>query len=161
MLKENDNDGIGSLQTAGQPVKRTRFVTGFTLNELLVVLIIIGVLVALAMPNFTKTRERALDKEAQTSLRLIQAAEKIYRVKVNTYYPNGGSATQADINTNLTLDLTSQSWLYGISAAGITTFTANATRINPLPNGWGRNWTITAATDPGCTDTDGGINSCP
>ena len=49
---------------------------GFTLLEILITVIIIGILSAIAIPNYTKSRERALDKEAQVVLNLIHAAEK-------------------------------------------------------------------------------------
>lgn len=125
-------------------------VTGWTLIESLVVLIIIGILVGLAIPNFTRTRERALDKEAQTALRLIQAAERVYLSKYGTYWP---APTLADINTNLKLDLASSSWNFTVSSASQTTFTGSAPRTDSS-----RTWSITQDTSaaPVCSGS-----SCP
>jgi len=49
---------------------------GFTLIELMVVLVIISVLVALALPVFLGAQERAKDRAAQADLRTALAAAK-------------------------------------------------------------------------------------
>lgn len=105
--------------------------TGFTFVELIVVVIIVAILAGLAIPNFTKTKERAFDKEAQTSLRLVQAAEKIYSLKNVFYYPLSGSATDlGEVNSNLLLDLSSSSWNFSIGSASGTDFVATAARTD-------------------------------
>lgn len=103
---------------------------GFNLMELLVVLVIVAILVALSIPNYSKTRERAHDKEAQAALSLVQAAEKMYRLRVDRYYPVNGTVETdiSDINTDLNLDLAEQKWDYSVTTpAGAATFIANAT----------------------------------
>lgn len=103
---------------------------GFTLLELLIVIIIIGILAALALPNFMKTKEKALVEEAKTNLKLIAAAEKIYRMEMSFYYPMP-PATESDataINTNLRLSLSPTNWDYSVSAPTADTFTADADR---------------------------------
>src|SRR3989338_3107545 len=90
-------------------------VTGWTLIEFLVVLIIIAILAGLVIPNFSRTRERALDKEAQTALRLIQAAERVYLSKFGKYYPDTPPANLTQINQKLQLELSSSSWDFSIT----------------------------------------------
>ena len=52
---------------------------GFTLIELMVVVLIIAILIAIAIPTFLGARERAQDKAAQSSLRNgLTAAKVIY-----------------------------------------------------------------------------------
>jgi prepilin-type N-terminal cleavage/methylation domain-containing protein len=66
-------------------------ITAFTLIEVLSALIIVSILAALALPQFAATRERSLSKEAKANLKLIDAAEKIYRMEEGFYYPYSGS----------------------------------------------------------------------
>lgn len=52
--------------------------TGFTLIELLIVIVIIGILAAIAIPKFGKTREKAYFKAAMSDLRNLNAQQEIY-----------------------------------------------------------------------------------
>ena len=59
---------------------------GFTLIELLVVVVIIGVLVAIAVPVYLNYREGAADKSAQSDVRgAISAMEQYYTNNSNVY----------------------------------------------------------------------------
>jgi len=95
---------------------------GFTLVEILVVLVVIGILVALALSSFGVTKERAMDKEAKANLRLVQAAEKIYKLEMAHYFPPGTSTSDVSlINSNLKLRLPAPpktiSWNYNVDAS--------------------------------------------
>lgn len=133
-------------------VRRRNKKLAFTFVELIVVVIIVAILAGLAIPNFTKTKERALDKEAQTALRLIQAAEKIYNLKNSFYYPiSGSTANLREINSNLTLDLSSSSWNLSIGSASGTDFAATAQRTDNS-----RSWRMQkGSVNPTCS------GSCP
>ena len=86
----------------GQAAKEKAGLSAFTLMELIVVIIIIGVLATIAIPSYTNIRESQYAKDAVASLKLIMAAEKIYRMEIGKYFE---SADITAINRNLKLSL--------------------------------------------------------
>jgi type II secretion system protein G len=61
----------------------------FTLIELLIVVAIIGILAAIAVPNFMSAQIRAKVARAQSDMRSIVTALESYRVTNNVYPPDG------------------------------------------------------------------------
>jgi type IV pilus assembly protein PilA len=66
-------------------MKRMTIKKGFTLVELAVVIVIIGVLAAFAVPRFRASVERSKAAEAFNYLSSIQAAQERYHAKQGTY----------------------------------------------------------------------------
>ncbi|TRZ95784.1 type II secretion system protein [bacterium] len=120
----------------------------FSLLELLLVVAIMGILLSLGSVNYNKMKERAVDKEAIANLKLIQAAEKTYRMEMSVYY--AGDAV-ADLNPNLKLSLSETNWDFATDAAG----TGTAERV---AGSYIRTWTmlITDDDEPDCTATPPG-----
>lgn len=67
-------------------IRRKRDEKGFTLIELMVVIAIIGLLVAIVVPDLIKTREESTIAATQASLRGIQSALELYYTRYK-YYP--------------------------------------------------------------------------
>lgn len=58
---------------------------GFTLIELLVVIAIIGILAAIAIPQFDSYRRRGFDQSSRSDLRNAAVAQEAFFVENNTY----------------------------------------------------------------------------
>ena len=69
--------------------KRLRDEEGFTLIELMVVVLIIAILIAIAIPTFLGARRRAQDRQAQSNLRNALTAEKTYYSDKQAYTATG------------------------------------------------------------------------
>lgn len=66
-------------------MKALRNDEGFTLIELLVVVAIIGILAAIAIPQFAAYRQRGFDAQANSDLRNAATAEEAYFATNSTY----------------------------------------------------------------------------
>ena len=66
-------------------LERGRGEGGFTLIELMVVVLIIAILIAIAIPTFLGARRRAQDKQAQSNLRNGLTAQKAFYVDNQSY----------------------------------------------------------------------------
>ena len=83
---------VPSTESAHMPVARK----GFTLIELLIVVVIIGILAAIAIPKFANTKEKAYIASMKTDLRNLITAQEAYFSDNNSTY----AASIAAMGTN-------------------------------------------------------------
>ncbi len=119
---------------------------GFTLIELMIVVAIIGILAAIAIPNFLKYQCKAKQSEAKSNLGSLRVAQEAYYAECDTY-KSGTTGYGFNVKGDAR---------YVYDATGSTTgFTATATAANV---GDGDLWTMTASAD-GLTLTNS-TNGC-
>ena len=107
---------------------------GFTLSELLMVVVVLGILSAIALPRFAPQKEKAYVAEAVGMLSAIRQLEESYRLDNGFYLPIASNATTAVLNTEwLKLGIEnpniSNYWKYTIATTA-STCTITATRQN-------------------------------
>ena len=78
-------------------MKAIRNNEGFTLIELLVVVAIIGILAAIAIPQFASYRQRGFDSRAESDLRNAATAEEAYYAANQSYKDTKDSTCSTDL----------------------------------------------------------------
>ncbi|MEW6411834.1 MAG: type II secretion system protein [Candidatus Zixiibacteriota bacterium] len=109
--------------------RRHRDNRGFTLIELMIVVVIIGILAAMAIPRFMKATTKTKQSEARLILKQIYVNQQAYKQQTGSYYitaataSNGNPDAFAEIWVQV---MTPAKYSYTINATA-NTFTATAT----------------------------------
>ena len=79
---------------------------GFTLVELLITIVVLGILVAIAIPQFHYTRERAFIATMKHDLRNLTTAQEAYFADNQIYSSSVGSLTTGmKVSANVSLSI--------------------------------------------------------
>ncbi len=110
---------------------------GFTLIELLIVVVIIGILAAIAIPKFAATKDKAKLATVKTDLKNIQTAQEAYFSDNNTYSSAltstlfsptvGNTATTAGTAASFTATVTNASITVAPKTCTVTVGSGTAT----------------------------------
>src|SRR5690606_2281472 len=117
---------------------------GFTLIELLIVVVIIGILAAIAIPKFGATREKAYVSAMKSDLRNLQSAQEMYYAGPGDYTYLGEGSASSTGDTPSMIDF------------GGDEFTASQGVTITLVSGDAQGWSATAShvafgEDPVCS----------
>jgi len=98
---------------------------GFTMLELIMVIIIIGILATLAIPQYTNFMEKARASEGVNTIGAIKTAQSMYQLETGNY---------ATVITDLDIDVPTTGsatyWTYAVTGGGtgVDNYTVTATR---------------------------------
>jgi prepilin-type N-terminal cleavage/methylation domain-containing protein len=124
---------------------RLRAEGGFTLIELLVVIAIIGILAAIAIPQFASYRKKGYETSVKSDLRNAATAQEAYFVNANKYQSGtltSGNLTGFNATTGVAV----------ASGGGTNTFAITGTHTNCGATVWTFSSATGAITSPtgGC-----------
>jgi type IV pilus assembly protein PilA len=104
---------------------------GFTLIELMIVVAIIGILAAIAIPNFVKFQCRSKQGEARTNLKGIYVAEDAYRGRNGIYISltnaEATASTPNELGFNVQGKIRYSYVVAGVTPGSAPTYTSTAT----------------------------------
>lgn len=128
----------------------------FTMVELIVVIVIIGLIAAFSIPSFTKAINRARARDAINNLNIIHSAAMMYKARNNGLIPSGMTlATINDAAAGLGLNIIANGATY--TCTGIISCSAKgADNIFTATVNLG---VALGTANPSCTSTTSGY--CP
>ena len=122
---------------------------GFTLIELLIVVVIIGILAAIAIPKFAATKDKAKLASVKTDVRNSETAEEAYFSDYATY----GTFAQLQTASNFNLS-TGNAMSIVPNASGYTVTASNSSISSGITS-------CTVQVGAGATSSADGYITCP
>jgi type II secretory pathway pseudopilin PulG len=101
-------------------------IQAFTIMEVMLSVLILGIIAAFVMPNFAMTLQKNYEKDMISKIQLISEANRLYRAQHGEYLPGSGVNLDA-LNTALKLSIASGSFSVSYSRLSDTSYSISAT----------------------------------
>lgn len=128
---------------------------GFTLIEIMITVVIIGILAAVALPQYSDYVSRARRVDAQTTMQEVRQFMQRYQASQDTY-------VGAALPTQLARSPKDGTQSYGITLGNVTAggYTITATPTGPMANDACGNLTLTSTGQRNITGGNGTMAIC-
>lgn len=129
----------------------------FTLLEIMVTVIIVGIIAAFAIPNYSRTVDQTHEQDAMMQLSAIRTANQLYYAKTLKYWPSAsGDKLVDEINLNLSLNIIENGLTFKCFCTG--SCNGAAFSCTAIPTSGAFTVTVTQAalasgTNPSCSGT--------
>lgn len=125
----------------------------FTLTELMIAVVLLGVVAAFGMPSYEKAREKAFEREALANLMVMGDAYRSYLFRNNNSVPSDAPQVN-DINTLFNLGIVEEGVDYScVTSIALGKFVCEA--ASPV------GWVVQGVPDSGLKCKDGTGEDCP
>ena len=122
-------------------LKHLRKHKGFTLVEILIVVVMLAILFAIAVPIYINYVAQARSAEAQEAINAIKAAANVHHARYGQYPSSVEQMEQLEFE-----QATEDRWRFNIVVAGDGINEITATSTNQMPGGAGKQVTLNVRT---------------
>ncbi len=166
------DDVTDSVLSGSKPIPKTEYFemgecnmktrkksSGFTLVEILIVVVILGILAAIVIPQFTQASTEAREASLRSNLQSVRSQIQLYKIQHNDFAPTSAALFLAEMTGRTDQDRT-------VNPVGLLGPYLQSIPVNPFTtasaidaDGSGDDWTyaVDAQGDPSFTASDDGV----
>jgi general secretion pathway protein G len=142
-LKKTRTMPIDSVKSKGETKMRTRKQSGFTLVEILIVVVILGILAAIVIPQFSQASTDAKVNSLKGDLQTLRSQIALFKIQHNDVPPVPGTFAAQMTGKTLVSGTVDAAGTFGpyLQAVPVNPFTNLASVGSATTNSW--NYTVT------------------